>query len=324
MMMPMAAVSIKVKVFIAAMFEFDDGKGQGASEFRHWQKRYWQGVTPVVVHGAPHPVYCNNNGVCGAVLGIGKVRSATAMQAILLDPRFDFSEAYFMISGAAGAPPSKATIGSVFWGTWLIDADLGHRWAPDEGAPGEMPFLPCRDFEITSALQLNPALVAQAIKLSVGSPTPASLKRSAAVATYCARYPDAAARNAPLIGAGTHVTSDCFFHGAGLSAQVQSIARLYGADDYVISEMEGIAIAQTIQRLLGLERVMSLRVAANFDQPPPGETTAQHLAVALGHTTDGLADSIDNLEKVGGCVVDHIVTHWETWRKGIPGSNQPL
>ncbi|MDR2244747.1 MAG: purine nucleoside permease [Burkholderiales bacterium] len=303
---------IKVKVFIATMFEFDDGNGQGASEFRHWQMRYWQGVTPVAVRGAPHPVYCNHDGVCGAVLGIGKVRSSAAMQAILLDPRFDFSEAYFVISGAAGAPPSKATIGSVIWGTWLVDADLGHRWSPDEGVPGALPFLPCRSFETTSVFQLNPAIVAWAMKLSADTP----LKRSNAVETYCSRYPDATARGAPSVGTGTHVASDCFFHGAGLSAQTQSIARLYGADDYVISEMEGIAIAQVIQQLHGLERVMSLRVAANFDQPPPGETTVQHLAVALEHTTDGLADSIDNLEKVGGRVVDHVVAHWETWRGG--------
>ncbi|MDR0246965.1 MAG: purine nucleoside permease [Burkholderiales bacterium] len=313
---------IKIKVFIASMFEFDDGNGQGASEFRHWQMRYWQGITPVAVRGASHPVYCNGDGVCGAVLGIGKVRSCAAMQAILLDPRFDFSEAYFVISGAAGAPPSKATIGSVIWGTWLVDADLGHRWSPDEGTPGEMAFLPCQGFETTSVLQLNPSLVAQAMKLSAELFTAAPLKRSEAVEAYCSRYPHAAARNAPFVGAGTHVTSDCFFHGAGLSAQAQSIARLYGADDYVISEMEGIAIAQAIQQLHGRERVMSLRVAANFDQPPPGETTVQHLAVALEHTTDGLADSIDNLEKVGGRVVDHIVAHWELWRRGVPESDQ--
>ncbi|MCL2871409.1 MAG: purine nucleoside permease [Betaproteobacteria bacterium] len=306
---------IKVKAFIATMFDFDDGNGQGASEFRHWQKRYWQGVTPVAVRGAPYPVYVNRDGVCGTVLGIGKVRSSASMQAILLDPRFDFSEAYFMISGAAGAPPSKATIGAVIWGTWLVDADLGHRWASNESTSNEMPFLPCQGFGTTAALQLNPALVTTAIKLSADSL--ASLQRSDAVEAYCARYPHAVACGAPFVGSGTHVASDCFFHGAGLSAQVQAITRLYGADDYVISEMEGIAIAQVIQPLHGLERVMSLRVVANFDQPPPGETTVQHLATALAHTTDGLTDSIDNLEKVGGRVVDAIVADWESWRYGV-------
>ncbi|MDR0770001.1 MAG: purine nucleoside permease [Burkholderiales bacterium] len=322
MVEPTAAAPIKVKVFIATMFELDDGNGQGASEFRHWKKRYWQNTTPIAVRGAPHPVYGNRDGVCGAVLGIGKVRSAAAMQAILLDPRFDFSEAYFMISGAAGAPPSKATIGSVIWGTWLVDADLGHRWAPDESAAGELAFLPCQGFETTSVLRLNPALVSWAMRLSAELSTAAPLQRSKAVETYCLRYPDAAARGAPVVGAGTHVTSDCFFHGPGLSAQTQAIARLYGADDYTISEMEGIAVAQAIQPLHGLERVMSLRVAANFDQPPPSETTVQHLAVALAHTTDGLADSIDNLEKVGGRVVDTIVARWEVWRKEVPALSE--
>lgn len=308
---------LKIKAFIATMFDFDDGNGQGASEFRHWQKRYWQGVTPIAVRGAPFPVYVNRDGVGGAVLGIGKVRSSASMLAILLDPRFDFSEAYFMISGAAGAPPSQATIGSVIWGTWLVDADLGHRWAPDESASDEMPFLPCQGFGTTAALPLNPALVARAMALSADSLASLSLQRSDAVEAYCARYPQTIARGAPFVGSGTHVASDCFFHGAGLSAQVQAITRLYGADDYVISEMEGIAIAQVIQPLHGLERVMSLRVVANFDQPPPGETTVQHLATALAHTTDGLADSIDHLEKVGGRVIDAMVDDWASWRGGV-------
>ena len=54
------------------------------------------------VRGAENPVYCNREGVCGAVLGMGKVRSSSSMTAILLDPRFDFLDAYFIISGVGG------------------------------------------------------------------------------------------------------------------------------------------------------------------------------------------------------------------------------
>ena len=34
------------------------------------------------------------------------------------------------------------------------------------------------------------------------------------------------------------MTGDTFFHGPGLSAEAQYMAKLYGADDYVITEME--------------------------------------------------------------------------------------
>jgi nucleoside phosphorylase len=36
-----------------------------------------------------------------------------------------------------------------------------------------------------------------------------------------------------------------------MSAQAQYIAKLYGADDYLITEMEAAAIAQVVQRTLG-------------------------------------------------------------------------
>lgn len=121
---------VKVKVFVAAMFEIGQNTGDRAGEFQHWYERYWKGATPVAVPGALQPVYCNADGVCGAVLGMGKVNSSSSMQAILLNPKFDFSQAYYVISGVAGTPPQRGTIGEVSWATWLVDYDLGHRWAP--------------------------------------------------------------------------------------------------------------------------------------------------------------------------------------------------
>ena len=72
---------IKVKVFVAAMFEIGANTGDRAGEFRHWYERYWTGSTPIEVRGALNPVYCNEDGVCGAVLGMGKVASSSSMQA---------------------------------------------------------------------------------------------------------------------------------------------------------------------------------------------------------------------------------------------------
>lgn len=101
--------TIPVKVFIGAMFEIGANSGDKAGEFQHWYERYWRNAQPIKVRGASGPVWCNQDGVCGAVLGMGKVRSSSSLQAILLSDRFDFSKAYFMLSGVAGAPPPKAT-----------------------------------------------------------------------------------------------------------------------------------------------------------------------------------------------------------------------
>jgi purine nucleoside permease len=305
---------IRVKVFVAAMFEIGANTGDRAGEFQHWYERYWKDSTPIAIRGALNPVYCDANGVCGAVLGMGKVASSSSMQAILLNPALDFSHAYFILSGVGGTPPARGTIGEVVWATWLVDYDLGHRWAQDEVPPGQPLFMPRKGYETVRVYHLNPGLVAWALRLSAGTP----LKDSDAAAAYRNKYPNEAARRAPSVATGTHVTGDTFFHGPGMSAQAEYIVKLYRADDYVITEMEGTAIMQVIARQYGTDRVMALRGAVNFDQGNPNETTLQHLDPAPGQTAGGFAETVENVEQVGSRVVDHIVAHWPDWESGVP------
>ncbi|GAB2582022.1 hypothetical protein GCM10027034_12030 [Ramlibacter solisilvae] len=307
---------VPVKVFVGAMFEIGQNTGDRAGEFQHWYERYWRNATPMPVKGALSPVYCNTDGVCGAVLGMGKVNSSSSMQAILLDPRFDFSRAYYVISGVAGTPPSRGTIGAVSWATWLVDYDLGHRWAPEENTAGAPTFMPRKGYEEYRRFRLNPDLVAWAMKLSADTP----LKDSDSARTYRLRYPDTVARGAPFVGTGTHMTGDTFFHGPGMSRQAQYIAKLYGADDYVITEMEAAAITLVIKRTHGTDRVMSLRGMVNFDQGNPQETTLQHLDPAPGQTAGGFAETVENIAAVGTRVVDYIVVNWAQWQGGVPAA----
>lgn len=309
-----SAAPIKVKIFVASMFEIGANSGDRAGEFQHWYERYWQAAKPHEVRGALKPVYCNDDGVCGAVLGMGKVNSSSSMQAILLDPDYDFSETYFFLTGVAGTPPSRGTIGDVSWGTWLVDYDLGHRWAPDEGKPGDPVFMPRKGYESYRLFQLNPALVSWAVRLTAG----ANLKDSESAKQYRLRYPDERAKAAPSVQTGTHMTGDTFFHGPGLSKEAQYMAKLYGADDYVITEMEAAAITLVIKRQFGTDRILSLRGAVNFDQGSPSETTLQHLDPAPGQTAGGFSETVANIELVGARVVDHIVGDWARWQAGVP------
>jgi len=57
-----------------------------------------------------------------------------------------------------------------------------------------------------------------------------------------------AARCAPLVGSGTRMTGDTFFHGSGMSAQAQYIATLYGAAAAAIAETEAAAVTLAITR----------------------------------------------------------------------------
>tara|TARA_R110002167_G_scaffold73942_6_gene207218 strand:+ start:442 stop:1452 length:1011 start_codon:yes stop_codon:yes gene_type:complete len=315
---PAQAKPIEVKVFIAAMFEIGKNSGDKAGEFQFWYERYFLHSEAIHVAGALNPVYCNDNGVCGAVLGMGKVGSSSSLQAILLNEKLDLSHTYFVISGVGGTPPSKGTIGDVSWGSWLVDYDLGHRWKPEEGGEGQPTFMPRKGYEDIRRYQVNPLLLEWCLALNQGL----QLKDSPAAKAYRMRYPQAAARRSPTVNKGTHMTGDTFFHGPGLSQEAQYIASSYGADDYVITEMEVTAIAQVMSRTVGTQRLMSLRGAVNFDQGNPNETTLAHLDPAPGQTAGGFAETVENIVIVGAKVVDHIVQNWDVWQQDIPSRNK--
>lgn len=309
-----AAKPVAVKVFIGAMFEIGKNTGDRAGEFQLWFERYWKDATPINVPGALSPVFCNADGVCGSVLGMGKVNSSASVQAIVLNPQFDFSMAYYVISGVAGTPPARGTICDVTWGSWLVDYDLGHRWAPEEGKPGAPVFMPRKGYENYRRFQLNPTLVQWAMQLTQNT----QLQDSESAQRYRLRYPQPQARRAPHVGVGTHVSGDTFFHGPGLSNEAQYIVKSYGADDYVATEMEAAAIALVLARTHGTDRILSLRGSVNFDQGNPNETTLAHLDPAPGETAGGFAETVANVTKVGSIVVDTIVRDWATWQNGAP------
>jgi purine nucleoside permease len=310
----MAAEPVKVKILVAAQFEIGANSGDRAGEFQYWYDRYWKTASATDIPGAENPVFCNEDSVCGVELGMGKVRSSSSMTAILLDPRFDFSQTYFVITGVGGTPPGAGTIAAVFWADWLIDYDLGHRWAPEEGKPGAPVFSPRKGYESVRQIKINTDLVAWAYQLSKNT----SMKDSESAKSYRKRYQQAQARRTPFVGVGAHLAADTFFHGPGLSAEAQYITDLYGAGTYVITEMEGIAVAYVIRKILSSDRILSLRSAVNFDQGSAGESTLEHLDPEPGNTPGGFDVGLQNNVAAGSVVVDFIISHWQQWQNQIP------
>lgn len=174
--------------------------------------------------------------------------------------------------------------------------------------------MPRKGYEDYRVHQLNADLVAWGTALS----SDLALKDSDEAKAYRTRYPDEAAQAAPSVKTGTHMTGDTFFHGPGLSAEAQYIAKLYGADDYLVTEMEDNAIAQVIDRLHGTDRIAAIRGAVNFDQGNPNETTLEHLDPAPGETAGGFAETVENIALVGAPLVDEIVGDWDSWKEAIP------
>ena len=304
---------VAVKVFIAAPFEIGKLTGDKAGEFQHWYERYFATNTRAYkVPGVEGDVFVNKEGVMGAVLGMGKVRSSSTMTAILADPRFDFSKTYFIITGCAGTPPEVGTVAAVFWADHLVDFDLGHRWAAGEVPAGDPLFSLRKGYEDVRAMKLNPALVARALELTKDTP----LNDSDVSRKYRQNYPQEAARRAPFVGVGTHVAGDTFFHGPGLSKQAQYVCDLNNAGLYTITEMEGMPVAFVLKKSGYENRLLSLRTAVNFDQGHPGETTLQHLDPAPGNYPGGFDTGIRNAFEVGSRFVDHVLANWDAWSRG--------
>jgi len=317
---------IPVKVVIFAMFEVGQYRGDFPGEFQYWVEGLDLDQHQVEVPGAYGPVLYNDDGVCGTVIGVGKSNAAASVTAVLLDPRFDFSQAYFITSGCSGTPSSVGALGAVFWADWVVDYDLGHRMSPEEGTP----FQPkdcnpetnpkcklhcpeneegCREYE-AYAFELNEDLVAWAYYLSKD----VELVDCEAAQNYRSLYRAMAARNAPFVGIGTTMCGDCYFHGPGLSWEAQYICNLSGAGIYSTTEMEDHATALVLERFGYLERYLSERDVVNFDQPYLGQTTQESLDSSSGAFKIGM----ENAWLAGAPVVNYIVDNWEVWEKGVP------
>src|SRR3977135_1091707 len=88
---------IRVKVVVVTMFEQGEDTGDTPGEFQLWVERAHLGQILPIPAGNRH-VRMNKDGVLGMVTGMGTAKSAASVMAIGLDPRFDFSKAYWIVA----------------------------------------------------------------------------------------------------------------------------------------------------------------------------------------------------------------------------------
>ena len=127
---PLAAQGVtekqEIKVLVLGMFEVGENKGDFAGEFQHFYEEYLDGAPAYTLNEMPLTLYVNDNGVAGAIAGMGKAQASATLTTILRDGRFDFSNAYIVISGCAGMAPERGTLGDVVIADALVDVELGH------------------------------------------------------------------------------------------------------------------------------------------------------------------------------------------------------
>ena len=324
-------VPVPVRVVIITMFEIGADEGDMAGEFQLWKAR--QGLQqPFAFPHSHHDLFYNpETQVLGMVTGIGTAKSASAIMALGLDPRFDLRQAYWMVAGIAGIDPEDASIGSVAWSSYLVDGDLGYeidaREIPEEWETGYLamrtksPYDPVRPAPRGEMFQANPQLRDWAYELTkdVALSNPPELALTSKLYT---EHPNA--QLPPFVLRGGHIAAMTFWHGAIMNDWANKWVAYWteGATDFVTSGMEETGTYQSLSYLdrigrVDVDRFMVLRGGSNYTMQPPGLSAAENLL----RETDGFAGlqaSLENVYRVGATVVDELLANWETYAVAPP------
>jgi purine nucleoside permease len=315
---------IPIKVVIVTMFEAGADTGDRPGELQYWVERnHLDKILPFPQ--AYHNLRMNRDGVLAVLTGVGTAKAAGSIMALGLDPRFDLRKAYWIVAGIAGVDPADASLGSAAWAEWVVDGDLAYeidgREIPSDWPTGFVPLGKSKPYELPRAdwgemYHLNGTLADWAFHLTervdLGD-TPEMQKDRA-------RYTSANARRPPFVLKGDSISSSTFFTGAKMSEWANQWVKYHtGAKgNYVTTAMEDTGTLSSLQMLakanrVDWNRILVLRTASDFDQPPPGMTAAENLAHNAGRQYAGYLPALESAWRIGNTVVQEITSHWNKY-----------
>jgi purine nucleoside permease len=249
--------------------------------------------------------------------------------ALGLCQELDLRKTYFLVAGIAGTSPRVATLGSVSWVDWVVDADAAATIHPAD-LPDGWPFVRfrkfcpqpwCEESWGVGAIHLDEALVKRAITRSAATPLLESEKARA----YAGRFvEDEPARHGPSVVTCSSLAGATYWHGARLSDWATWWVDKWtsGSGRYCMTDEEDFAVVATLERLSSMSkvdrrRVLVLRGASNFDRPTPGQPAVESLHSMIRADNDGYRLAIDNVWRVGTAFVDDVIAHWPAWQTGV-------
>jgi len=323
--------AIEVKVVIVTMFEFGEDLGDAPGEFQFWRER--QALNKrFAFPQSHHDLFMNEEtGVLGMVTGMGTARSASAIMALGLDPRFDLTHAYWLVAGISGGDPEDVSVGSAVWAEYLVDGDFAHeidaREIPNDWPNGYFPLFskgpndPNRPGTDSEVFRLNSSLSEWAFQTSKAVKLLDDEKIKAARSHY-KNYPKAMLP--PKVLKGDHLAGMTFWHGKLLNDWANQWVRYWtdGKGEFVTSAMEDTGTYQSLNYLTkagkaDINRYMVLRTVSNYTMPPNGISAAESL-IKDGEDYSGMTAALESAYRVGSKVVDTLVEGWPEYRENIP------
>ncbi|NKF24751.1 purine-nucleoside phosphorylase [Solimonas marina] len=324
------APPIPIRVVVLVNFEIGKDSGDTAGEFQRWYERGIDGKhkldcvpLPMSTHAA---CLDRAHGVLVTYTGLTADHAAASVMAMGMDPRFDFSKAYWLIGGIAGINPERGTIGSAVWGQWVVNGDWAYeidpREMPKDWPTGYIPFKHKTPYEQPAGddngkvFKLNGKLRNWAYDLTKTIKLDDSDKLRAIRAGYT---DDPEARKPPRVMRGDNISANTFWHGKLLNDWATQWVRYWTHDQgqFVTTAVEDSGILEAIRFLdaggkADFARVMLLRTASNFSMQPNGMTAAESLA----REVDGfgaLQPACEAHWRVGSAVVRELAEHWSKY-----------
>jgi purine nucleoside permease len=327
---PAKARPIPVKVVVVAMFERGADTGDQPGELQYWVERnHLDRVIPFPQ--GYHDLRMNGDGVLAVLTGVGTAKSAASIMALGMDPRFDLTRAYWLVAGIAGINPARGSLGSAAWAEWVVDGDLAReidaREIPAGWKTGMLPLRGSVPYEQPSdssegeVYRLDPRLVEWAFRLTERVP----LTDSEAMQMARRPYPSENARRPPFVLKGDTLSAGTFWHGKLMDEWANDWVRYHtgGKGDFVTTAMEDTGTLQSLTFLaragrVDVRRVLVLRTASNFDQPPPGISAAENLARTKLGQYSAFVPALEAAWRVGNTVVESLVRDWPKYRDVTP------
>ena len=309
------AEPVAIKALILPKFESGEMAGDFPGEAQYYYEGYCDGGESYDIVGCPNPLYVKD-GVALCVTGMGKVNSAMTLQAILMDDRFDFSNAYIISTGCAGSAIEYGVMGDVFVITATVDFDLGHHAdARDLTTDLATTWFHDESYDDASAKLLDQELCEKVFNLVKDVQIETTEKTRAFMAATFDNA-DWAIRD-PKVLRGTTVTGDNYWKGMHDHANALLMTETYGCPDpYALTEMEDHAMSVVLDRLGMLDRYIIIRDSVNTDvfmngaspeslwDPNFVDSLASESSV---ESADIFATAMENNFKVGKVVIDAII-----------------
>jgi purine nucleoside permease len=322
---------IQIKVVVVTMFERGEDTGDVPGEYQLWVEReHLDQIIPLPA--GYHHVRLNMDGVLGILTGVGTAKAVASVMAVGLDPRFDFSKAYWLVAGIGGGDPADVSLGSAVWADHVLDGDLAYeidaRQIPGTWPTGYVPLRKGTPYEEPAdnsfgvAYTLNPELVSWAFQLTkqVALPDSDSLRTSRARFTG---FPSAL--KPPFVTRGDTLSSSTFWHGSKLNEWANAWTRYYtnGKGNYMIAAMEDSGTMQALTFLshagrVDLQRVLVLRTVSNYDREPPGSNPADSLKSMVSGNYSAYFPALEAAQIIGDKVVRDIIEHWSERESTVP------